>query len=189
MRKIVTVIAMPALISAVVVAAARMWRRNPRIGTAFVNSVVNPVLIRRGLAGYGRSEIGTLEHVGRKSGVRRLTPVHPEQTPSGFRIVVPLGGRSEWARNVIAAGHCRLLLHNRVFDLDEPAMIDAGEITDLARPLRRVLGALGFQYLTLHTFAAQSGGLHSAEGDSLGADASDRGVETGAKREEAMSIR
>ena len=127
MRKIVTFFAFPAVTGAALVAAVGLWRRNPRIGTAFVNSVVNPALLRRGLAGYGRSEIGTLEHVGRKSGVRRLTPVHPEPTPAGFRIIVPLGMRSEWARNVIAAGHCRLLLHDQVFDLDEPAMVDAGE--------------------------------------------------------------
>ena len=126
MRKIVTFFAFPAVTGAALVAAVGLWRRNPRIGTAFVNSVVNPALLRRGLAGYGRSEIGTLEHVGRMSGVRRLTPVHPEPTPAGFRIIVPLGMRSEWARNVIAAGHCRLLLHDQVFDLDEPAMVDAG---------------------------------------------------------------
>ena len=47
-------------------------------GPMFVNTVVNPRLLRRGLAGGGASEIGTIEHFGRRSGVRRLTPVHPE---------------------------------------------------------------------------------------------------------------
>ena len=172
MRKIVTPFAIPAVIGAVVVAAASMWRRNPQIGTAFVNSVVNPALIRRGLAGYGRSGIGTLEHVGRVSGVRRFTPVHPEPTPAGFRIIVPLGMRSEWARNVIAAGHCRLLLHDQVFDLDEPSMVDAGEALDLPSPLRRVLSALEFRYLALRTFASHPGSLEMAEGDASLADAS-----------------
>ena len=74
MRKIVTLFAFPAVTGAALVAAVGLWRRDPRMGTAFVNSVVNPALLRRGLAGYGRSEIGTLEHLGRKSGVRRLTP-------------------------------------------------------------------------------------------------------------------
>jgi hypothetical protein len=176
MRRIVSVLAVPVAVGAAIVVAAATWRRNPRIGTTFVNSVVNPVLIRRGLAGYGRSELGTLEHVGRTSGVRRLTPVHPEPTLTGFRVIVPLGRRSEWARNVMAAGHCRLLLHDQVFDLDEPSMIDADEAKDLPRPLRRVLGALGFQYLTLHTFAARAGSLDPAEPDAREADASDRGV-------------
>jgi len=173
MRKIVTFLAVSAVTGAALVVAVGTWRRNPRIGTAFVNSVVDPALLRRGLAGSGHSEIGALEHVGRKSGVRRLTPVHPEPTPAGFRIIVPLGMRSEWARNVLAAGHCRLLLHDQVFDLDEPAMLDAGEAQDLPWPLRRVLAALGFQYLHLRTLASHPGSIEMADGDASTADASD----------------
>jgi len=188
MRKVVTLFVLPAVSGAAVVAAARMWRRNPRIGTAFVNSVVNPALLRRGLAGYGRSEIGTLEHFGRKSGVRRLTPVHPEPTPAGFRIIVPLGMRSEWARNVIAAGHCRLLLHDQVFDLDEPAMVDAGEAKDLPWLLRRFLAELGFQYLNLRTFAAQPDRADLAEEDALEADASIESAESAVVIDEALSL-
>lgn len=151
MRKIAAVLPVPVAIGAILVAAARTWRRHPRVGTTFVNSVVNPVLLRRGLAGHGRSQIGTLEHVGRRSGVRRLTPVHPEATQNGFRIVVPLGMQSEWARNVISAGHCRIHLRDRDFDLDEPAMVDPEEAKDLPWPLRRVMAALGFKYLNLRT--------------------------------------
>lgn len=154
MRKIVATLAVPVVIGAVLAGAARLWRRNPRVGTAFANTVVNPMLIRRKLAGHERSEIAALEHVGRRSGIRRLTPVHPEATQNGFRIVVPLGTRSEWARNVIAAGHCRIHLHDQVFDLDEPAMVDARDANDLPGPLRRVMSALGFKYLDLHTLAA-----------------------------------
>ena len=189
MRKIVTLFVCPAVTGAALVAAVGLWRRNPRIGTAFVNSVVNPALLRRGLAGYGRSEIGTLEHVGRKSGVRRLTPVHPEPTPAGFRIIVPLGMRSEWARNVVAAGHCRLLLHDQVFDLDEPAMVDAGEAQDLPWPLGRLLAALGFQYLNLRTFASHPSCLEMAEGDALEADASNAEAVSAVERDEAIVLR
>ena len=188
MRKIVTFFAFAAVTGAALVAAVGLWRRNPRIGTAFVNSVVNPALLRRGLAGYGRSEIGTLEHVGRKSGVRRQTPVHPEPTTAGFRIIVPLGMRSEWARNVIAAGHCRLLLHDQVFDLDEPAMVAAGEAQDLPWPLRRVLASLGFQYLNLR-FASQPGSFEVAEGDALDADASNAEAVSAVERDEAVALR
>jgi deazaflavin-dependent oxidoreductase (nitroreductase family) len=153
-RKIAPVLVAPLAIGTVLFGAATMWRHDRRVGTAFVNSVVNPVLLRRGLAGNGRSEIATLEHVGRRSGMKRLTPVHPGATQQGFRIVVPLGMQSEWARNVIAAGHCRIQLHDQVFDLDEPAMVDAGEAKDLPWPLRRVMAVLGFKYLYLRTFAA-----------------------------------
>ena len=189
MRKIVTLFAFPAVTAAALVAAVGLWRRNPRIGTAFVNSIVNPALLRSGLAGYGRSEIGTLEHVGRKSGVRRQTPVHPEPTPAGFRIIVPLGARSEWARNVVAAGHCRLLLHDQVFDLDEPVMVGAAEAQDLPLPLRRVLAALGFQYLKLRTFASHSGGLEMAGGDASKADASCAEAVSAVESDATMALR
>jgi hypothetical protein len=189
MRKILTLVAFPAATGATLVAAVGLWRRDPRVGTAFVNSVVNPALLRRGLAGYGRSEIGTLEHVGRKSGSRRLTPVHPEPTPAGFRIIVPLGMRSEWARNVIAAGHCRLLLHDQVFDLDEPAMVDAAEAQDLPWPVRRVLAGLGFRYLTLRTFASHPGRLEMPERDASDAEAVDASAVVAVEKDEAMAVR
>jgi hypothetical protein len=191
MRKILMLVAFPAVTAAALVAAVGLWRRDPRAGTTFVNSVVNPALLRRGLAGTGRSEIGTLEHVGRRSGVRRLTPVHPEPTPGGFRIIVPLGTRSEWARNVVAAGHCRLLLHDHVFDLDEPAMVDAADAQDLPWPLRRVLAALGFRYLTLRTFASHTGCLEMPEGDASSAEAPDAEAETvvGVEKDEAIAVR
>jgi hypothetical protein len=147
------------LIVAAVTVGVLAWRRNRRLGTRFVNAVVNPALVRRGLAGKGRSEIGTLEHVGRRSGVRRLTPVHPEPTTDGFRIVVPLGSESAWARNVLAAGHCRLQLHDVVYDLDEPRMVAPAELDGIPRLLRAAEGALGFQYLVLHRFGAAAGAL------------------------------
>ena len=126
MRRFVGIISVAAALVAAAGGAVIVWRRDPRVGSAFVNSVVNPRLLRRGLAGGAKSELGTLEHVGRVSGVLRLTPVHPEPTPEGFRVLVPLGPHSQWARNVIAAGHCRLQLHDVIYELDEPKL-DPGE--------------------------------------------------------------
>ncbi|MET1231862.1 MAG: hypothetical protein ABWY52_03310 [Candidatus Limnocylindrales bacterium] len=64
---------------------------------------------------------------------------------------------------MIAAGHCRIQLHDQVFDLDEPAMVDACEAKDLPWPLRRVMAALGFKYLNLRTFAAHPATLPLTE--------------------------
>jgi hypothetical protein len=145
-----------AFVGAAVVA---WWRQNRRFGAAFVNRVVNPALVRRRLAGSGRSEIGTLEHIGRTTGTRRLTPVHPEPTVDGFRIIVPLGPESQWARNVLAAGHCRLQLHDTVYDLDEPTLLTPEEIEGLPRLVQRIESYLGFRYLALRTFASAHGEL------------------------------
>ncbi len=159
MRRIVAIGAASAAVGVAAGGFVIAWRRNPRIGTTFMNSVVDPMLLRRGLAGGKSSEIGTLEHIGRTSGTRRLTPVHPEPTPYGYRIVVPLGAHSEWAHNVQAAGHCRLQLHEVVYELDEPTLIPASEVDALPWAVRRFIGALGFQYLTLRTFAQNPGTL------------------------------
>jgi hypothetical protein len=161
MRKVVVVIGASALLAASAGSAAFIWRRNPRIGTRFVNTVVNPGLLRRGLTGRGSSELGTLEHVGRNSGIRRLTPVHPEPTAEGFRILVPLGPRSEWARNVLAAKRCRLQLHDLVYDLDEPTMVPANGVDDVFWALRGVMAALGFHYLKLRAIRAKIGTLEA----------------------------
>ena len=163
MRRIVSIIAVATALAATVAGAVFVWRRDPRVGSSFVNSVVNPRLLRGGLAGGARSELGTIEHVGRSSGVRRLTPVHPESTSDGFRVMVPLGPHSQWARNVVAAGHCRLQLHDIIYDLDEPAMIPASEVLDLPPTVRGAMGALGFEYLTLRTSSSRPGTIELAD--------------------------
>jgi len=152
-----------AVLGATVAAFAVAWRRNPRMGTRFTNDVLNPLVVGRGMAGAGRSELGTLEHFGRRSGTRHLTPIHPVPTEDGFRIVVPLGPKSQWAQNVLAAGHCRLQLHDTVYDLDEPVLLAAGEVPDIATPAAMLMDRFGVQYLILRQFAARAGQLEPME--------------------------
>jgi len=147
------------ILGTVVTGAALVWRRKPRIGTRFMNEVIDPILDRRAISGSGWVAVGTLEHVGRRSGRRYLTPVHPEPTTDGFRIIVSLGLRSEWAQNVMAAGHCRLQLHDKVYELDEPALLLPRAMAELPAATRWVCGLLGFLYLRLHRFAERPGTL------------------------------
>jgi deazaflavin-dependent oxidoreductase (nitroreductase family) len=132
--------------------AARWWRKNRRIGADFVNQIIDPWLIRRGLISGSRGELALIEHVGRKSGTVRRTPIHPVATADGFRIIVPIGERSEWARNVLAAGHCRLVLGDRVLELDEPVLETPAEVPGLPRLVRALFQWLGFRYLRLRSF-------------------------------------
>ncbi len=162
MRKL---LALALVIGAAIVGVAATVRYT-RFGSGFANDVVNPYLVRRGLSGSGPSEIGTLEHVGRRTGIRRLTPLHPVRTENGFRFVVPLGERSEWVQNVVAAGHCRMQLHDIVYELDEPVLLAAGELPDIAAPLAWALDRIGAEYLLLRTFAEAPGQLEPvAEGE------------------------
>ena len=139
--------------------------RYTRFGSGFVNDVVNPYLVRRGFSGSGPSELGTLEHVGRRTGIRRLTPLHPVRTENGFRFVVPLGERSEWVRNVVAAGHCRMQLRDVVYELDEPVVLAASELPDIAPPVAWALDRIGAEYLLLRTFAEAPGALEPVDVD------------------------
>jgi deazaflavin-dependent oxidoreductase (nitroreductase family) len=152
-------IILAAAFAAAASAAFLAWRRDPRIGSGFVNRVVDPILVERGVSGAGRSEIGTIEHIGRKSGMRRLTPVHPVATKDGFRIIVPLGTKSEWAHNVVAAGHCRLQLHDVVHDLDEPVLVDPELVPGLNPAASWLSSRLGFRYLLLREFDSHAGSL------------------------------
>ena len=160
MRRLVVIVA---ALAAVIVSFVVAWRRNPRIGAGLMNEKVNPIMVRRGVAGVGRSEIGTLEHFGRRTGTRHLTPVHPVATAEGFRIVVPLGEQSQWARNVVAAGHCRIQLHDTVYGLDEPVLLAATAMDDLPPATRWIGGAIGTMYLRLHRFEERPGTLDDVD--------------------------
>ncbi|MGZ8563634.1 MAG: nitroreductase/quinone reductase family protein [Candidatus Limnocylindria bacterium] len=133
-------------------AAARWWRENRRVGADVVNRIIDPWLERQGVISGSGGELALIQHVGRKSGTVRRTPIHPIPTEDGFRIIVPIGEESEWARNVLAAGHCRLVLGDRLIDLDAPVLETPAEVPDLPRPVRALFEWLGFRYLRLRTF-------------------------------------
>ena len=135
------------------------WRRHPRFGAGYVNRVVDPWLVRQGAIEESHGELGLIEHIGRVSGLVRRTPVHPIATEHGFRIVVPLGDKSEWVRNLLAAGHTRLQLGETVHELDEPALVLPSRIPELSRALVPILEWLGFRYLLLRRYAQRDGRL------------------------------
>jgi F420H(2)-dependent quinone reductase len=146
------------------VALVTAWMRNTRIGAGFANDVVNPYLVRRGLSGTRGSELATLEHIGRRSGVRRLTPLHAIPIPDGVRFAVPLGERSEWARNVLAAGRCRMQYQGMLVELDEPRLLAPAEVPGMNRLTGRLTTGLGWRYLVLHRAHERPGGFGVADG-------------------------
>ncbi len=141
-----------AILVTLVGSGVEYWRRHRRVGAGTVNRIINPWLVRRGVAEASRGEIGLLEHVGRTTGMVRSTPVHPVATADGFRIIVPLGSESQWARNVLAARHCRLRIGDVVHELDEPRLVDPIDIEGMPAPMAHVQAWLGFRYLRLREF-------------------------------------
>ncbi len=87
-----------------------------------------------------------IEHTGRRSGHTYRTPVLAARVGSAFYVPVLYGERSDWVRNVLAAGECRVRYGGRAAQLREPQVIDAAAAPDavariLGRPSGRVLVA------------------------------------------------
>jgi deazaflavin-dependent oxidoreductase (nitroreductase family) len=129
--------------------AVEWWRHNRRAGAGLMNRVVNSWLQRRDLIRASNGELALVEHVGRRTGTVRRTPIHPMPIDGGYRIIAPIGEGSEWARNVLAAGGCRLIVNDEVLELDEPVLETPDEVPGLPRPVRALFDWLGFRYLRL----------------------------------------
>ena len=108
------------------------------VKAAWVNRVVDTWLIRQGMSTSpdgGRAPRARGPEVGDRQGLTR----HPV-LPGGFRIIVPLGLESRWARNVLVAGHCRLQVGDLVYELDEPVLVSPLLVEGLPPLARRVMG-------------------------------------------------
>jgi len=79
---------------------------------------------------------GNITHVGRKSGRVYRTPVNVFQAPNGFLVALTYGRESEWVKNVLAAGRCKLETRGQRHQLTAPDQQRYGiERGDLAEPL------------------------------------------------------
>lgn len=64
---------------------------------------------------------GIIEHVGRRSGEVRRTPINVFRRRSGSYVVaLTYGADTNWVRNVLAAGGCRLRTRGRWITLTAP---------------------------------------------------------------------
>jgi deazaflavin-dependent oxidoreductase (nitroreductase family) len=101
--------------------------------------------------------IARVHHVGRRSGKAYVT-----STGAGFAgntIVIPLtfGNRSDWARNVRAAGQCIVQLGGRRYRATTPQVVDAADAKPVVAQSFNAVNRLSFrlfgirQYLFLRT--------------------------------------
>src|ERR1700730_10689319 len=66
---------------------------------------------------------GILTHMGRKSGRLYRTPVNVVRVPEGFLVALTYGRKSDWAKNVLAAGGCQIETRRVVYQLSAPAVV------------------------------------------------------------------
>jgi deazaflavin-dependent oxidoreductase (nitroreductase family) len=86
---------------------------------------------------------GILTHVGRKSGRLYRTPVNVFRAPEGFIIALTYGRESEWVRNVIAAGGCKLETRGKNHELSSPTVVHDPTRQRFPIPVRIVLRLIG----------------------------------------------
>jgi deazaflavin-dependent oxidoreductase (nitroreductase family) len=103
-----------------------------RINIAFTNRITG--LFAGWLPGFG-----ILTHVGRKSGRVYRTPVNVFRTPNGFIIALTYSSRSEWVKNVLAAGGCELKTRGKTYRLSAPRVVRDPSRRRFPIPVRVIL--------------------------------------------------
>ena len=66
---------------------------------------------------------------GRRTGRELSTPVQVRTTPSEFLIALPWGSRTQWVRNVQAAGRCTVTWRGTDHPADSPRVLSLDEAT------------------------------------------------------------
>lgn len=110
--------------------------RVPRQIAEFNKRVTNPAA--RAIAPW-LPNLGTLEHVGRKSGRRYRTPLLVFQTHDGYAILIGYGLQTDWLKNVLAGGLTVLRKRGRAVALGNPQIVSKAEAAALVIPRSRLL--------------------------------------------------
>jgi deazaflavin-dependent oxidoreductase (nitroreductase family) len=100
----------------------------PASARRYTRAAVNKVTLR--LAGH--LAFADLEHVGRKSGTVRHTPVRAFRSGNTVIAGLNFARQSDWYQNIQAAGTCRMRLGGEQLTLGAPALVPAARgVTDL----------------------------------------------------------
>ena len=109
--------------------------RVPRAVAQFNRRVTNPVA--RSITPWLPC-LGTLEHVGRKSGRQYQTPLLVFKTQDGFVILIGYGPQTDWLKNVLAGGPTVLHKRGKALALASPRIVSKAEAAPLVTPGPRV---------------------------------------------------
>lgn len=89
--------------------------------------VFNPREIRRGVR-------PVLIHVGRSSGTTYRTPLDAYPLSDGYLFVPRYGPRTDWLKNVLAAGSARLAIGGEEIELEAPRLVRKRDVWPLLLP-------------------------------------------------------
>jgi deazaflavin-dependent oxidoreductase (nitroreductase family) len=93
-----------------------------------------------------------IHHVGRRSGKPYVTSVGARLHDGIVLIPLTFGTRSDWARNVYAAGECSVRINGTDYHAVAPQFIAFSEAAPMLRPLFRAAERLFFKLLGIQQF-------------------------------------
>ncbi len=86
------------------------------------------MLLNKGQRGSGEpGAYGLLRHLGRTSNTSYETPLGIERTEDGFVIAIVYGKRTQWVKNVLAAGSAEVVLDGETYPVDRPEVVSIEE--------------------------------------------------------------
>ncbi|ORW50665.1 nitroreductase/quinone reductase family protein [Mycolicibacterium peregrinum] len=100
----------------------------------FNKHVLNPVMLH--LAGRKHWYASVVRHTGRRTGKLYATPVVAEKVNGGFLLPLPYGTRTDWLRNVLAAGRAGITARGETYEVTSPEIVDLAQAS-LLLPARQ----------------------------------------------------
>ena len=97
----------------------------PRALARYTRGAINTMTLH--LAGH--AAFANLEHIGRRTGIVRHTPVRAFRAGDMVIIGLNFGRQSDWYQNITAAGTCRIRLGGEQLTLGTPALVPADQAT------------------------------------------------------------
>jgi len=94
--------------------------------------VMRPLALRS--AGQQGTATSVVRHVGRRSGRTYQTPVVVARHDDSFLIALPYGQRTDWLKNVLAAGSATIMADGHSYEVDRPEVIPMADATAYFRP-------------------------------------------------------
>ncbi len=85
-------------------------------------------------AGKSDSKTSVVRHVGRVSGRTYETPVVAVEHDGSFLIALPYGDRTDWLKNVLAAGSATLVTGGNSYRIEAPEIIPMTDASQYFQP-------------------------------------------------------
>jgi deazaflavin-dependent oxidoreductase (nitroreductase family) len=116
-----------------------------------ITKILNPIVAT--LAGRRHLPMAAqIRHVGRRTGTPHVTSVGARVQGAAVLIPLTFGNRSDWTRNVCAAGQCSVRLNGKVYQAVAPQFIDAAHAAPLIRGAFGPVQRLAFRLLGIQQF-------------------------------------